>query len=65
MVELAAYVEAVHAYEKRVCAGEIADYETYENQPFGYPEAIAAIRKSADYLRAVCTELKLPLEAAA
>ena len=63
VIELAAYVEAVHAYERRVCAGEVADWETYESRPFGYAEAIDYIKKSADHLRAVCAELKLPLEA--
>ena len=63
VIELAAYVEAVHAYEERIQAGEIPDWENYEVQPFGYQQAVGAIKKSADHLRALCAELKLPLEA--
>jgi len=73
VVELTAYLELVHGFEQRVSHGEIVDWETYEadnygypsyeTQSFGYAETRAFISRSAEYLRTICEELNLPLEA--
>ncbi len=62
--EFAAYVDMVHQYRRRQEGEGIPNWDTYSAAPFGYAEAIAAIRQSADHLRRICTELKLPLEPA-
>lgn len=61
--EYEAYMALVDAYEKRIEAGEIEGWETYERRNYGYPsyatqtfgyaEALAYIRKSADHIRRV------------
>ena len=72
LVELAAYLEAVHDYEKRIRFGEVPDwqqyetelfgYPSYEHQSFGYDQALEQIRRSTDYLTALCVDLNLPME---
>jgi len=71
VVELAAYLKDIHAYEERVRSGEIPDwvgyeekffgYPSYEHQSFGEPIAIDFIRMNTSYLRDLCAELSLPL----
>jgi hypothetical protein len=73
VVELAAYLRDVHAYEDRIHAGEVLDWVGHEQKLFGYPSyerqifdegtALEFIRTNAAYLRSLCSELKLPLEA--
>jgi sugar phosphate isomerase/epimerase len=63
--EYAAYLELVQSYSRRIASGEVPDWDAYVEAPFGYDEAVATIRKSAAHLRAVCEELRLPLEASA
>ena len=70
--ELDAYKALVGAYEKRIEAGEVADWETYERdnygwptyatQRYGYTEALGFIRASADHLTTIAAELALPLD---
>jgi len=71
--ELAAYLELIHAFEARVRSGEVPDWETYEaanygyptyeQQAYGYAETVQFIKDAAVYLRLVCGELGLPVEA--
>jgi hypothetical protein len=70
--ELDAYFAMVDALEKRVASGEIPsweDYErshygypTYEHQSYGFAEAIAFIRESADHIEGLCAEKGIVLE---
>ena len=72
LIELAAYLETVLDFEARIKSSEVADwghhqseffgYPTYEHQSFGYDEALQFIRRSANHLCAVCSELNLPIE---
>lgn len=74
VVELAAYLQDVRGYEDRIHAGMVLDWVAHEEKLFGYPSyerqifdeaaAIEFIRINAAYLRTLCTELKLPLQAA-
>lgn len=69
--ELEAYLAMLDAYEERVRAGEIADWEGFESANYGYPsyqhpsygfsQAISAIRQSADHIRTLCAELGIVL----
>ncbi|MCM2477344.1 sugar phosphate isomerase/epimerase [Rhizobium sp. CG5] len=69
--ELEAYLALVDAFEKRVASGEIPDWEsyeasqygypTYENQSYGYSEAVEFIKSSARHIEEVCTETGIPL----
>ncbi|NTE88294.1 sugar phosphate isomerase/epimerase family protein [Agrobacterium rubi] len=64
--ELEAYLGLVDAYEKRVEAGEIPNWETYEASQYGYPtyehqaygfsEAVTFIKDSARHIKEVCRE---------
>lgn len=64
--ELDAYMAMLDTYELRVQAGEVADWEgyesanygypTYQHQPYGYHQAVSAIRNSADHIRSLCAE---------
>lgn len=59
-----AYLAMVDAFEPRVASGEIADWETYErdnygypsyqHQPYGYQENVHAIKKSAQHIQQIC-----------
>lgn len=60
--ELAAYLELIQAYTKRIASGEIPDRDTYAAQPFGYAETVAFIKKGAAHLRGICEEFDLPLQ---
>lgn len=62
--EYAAFLELVQAYAGRIASGEVPTWDQYVAAPFGYDESIATIKKSTAHLRAVCSELNLPLEAA-
>jgi sugar phosphate isomerase/epimerase len=72
--ELAAYLALIHSYEGRVSSGEIEDWEayearnygypTYENQSYGYAATIQFIKDAAAFLRTICSEQNLPLDAA-
>ncbi len=74
VVELAAYLELIHGFEERVHSGEVLDwagyqtrhfgYPTYEHQTFGFDEALDFIRDNVAYLRTICHDLDLPLDAA-
>lgn len=69
--ELDAYMAMVDAYEKRVASGEVPDWEayestqygypTYENQSYGFNEAIGFIKRSARHIEAVCAEKGIAL----
>ncbi|MGO7184558.1 sugar phosphate isomerase/epimerase family protein [Rhizobium brockwellii] len=69
--ELAAYMAMVDAYEKRVAAGAVLDWEAYESSRYGYPtyevqsygfdEAIAFIKQSARHVETVCAEKGIAL----
>lgn len=69
--ELDAYFAMVDAYEKRVRSGEVDDWEayessrygypTYENQSYGFAEAIGFIRQSARHIETLCAEKGIPL----
>ncbi|SHH00644.1 Sugar phosphate isomerase/epimerase [Kaistia soli DSM 19436] len=71
--ERAAYEALIGDYEKRIAAGEVADWETYErtnygwptyvNQSYGYAEALVFIRACVEHLTAIAAELALPLDA--
>lgn len=62
--ELEAYLTLVDGFEKRVAAGEIPDWETYEasqygyptyeNQSYGYSEAVGFIKSSARHIEEIC-----------
>ncbi|KQS84490.1 MULTISPECIES: sugar phosphate isomerase/epimerase family protein [unclassified Rhizobium] len=64
--ELEAYLALVEGFEKRVAAGEIPDWETYEASQYGYPtyehqsygygEAVEFIKISARHVEEVCKE---------
>jgi len=69
--ELEAYFAMLNAYEKRVMAGEVADFEFYETANYGYPsyqyqsygfeQAIGFIQQSSEHIRAVCARLNIVL----
>lgn len=64
--ELDAYFAMLNAYEKRVVAGEVADFEFYESANYGYPsyqhqaygfeQAIGFIRQSSEHIRTLCAK---------
>ncbi|MCW8281770.1 sugar phosphate isomerase/epimerase family protein [Agrobacterium sp. CMT1] len=64
--ELDAYLSLISAFEKRVAAGEIPDWETYEAINYGYPSyakqaygfdaAIVFIRNSARHIETICAD---------
>ncbi|EUC00037.1 Xylose isomerase domain-containing protein TIM barrel [Rhizobium sp. CF080] len=72
--ELEAYLALVHGFEKRVAAGEIPDWETYEASQYGYPtyekqsygysEAVEFIKNSALHIQQVCMESGISLSTA-
>ncbi|CDZ30132.1 sugar phosphate isomerase/epimerase [Neorhizobium galegae] len=72
--ELKAYLASVDACEKRVAAGEIPDWEayeasqygypTYENQFYGYSEAVEFIKISARHIEEVCIASGISLSTA-
>lgn len=61
-----AYLSMADAFETRVIAGEIADWEAYErdnygypdyqHQPYGFQEAINFINKSSRHIRQICNK---------
>jgi sugar phosphate isomerase/epimerase len=69
--ELEAYLTLVEAFEKRVAAGEIPDWEayeasqygypTYENQSYGYDEAVMFIKDSAKHIAGICADNAIEL----
>ncbi|MBO9198148.1 sugar phosphate isomerase/epimerase [Rhizobium sp. 16-449-1b] len=72
--ELAAYMTMVDAYERRVASGDVPDwkayeasqygYPTYENQSYGFNEAIAFIKRSAAHIEAICEDKGIVLSPA-
>ncbi|ADU68528.1 sugar phosphate isomerase/epimerase family protein [Pantoea sp. At-9b] len=64
--ELEAYFAMLNAYEKRVMAGEIPDWASYESANYGYPsyehqhygfeQALGFIQQSASHIRSICAE---------
>lgn len=60
--EYAALLALAEPYRRRIEAGEVPDWAAYTQAPFGYAEAVGEIRRSAAYLRDVCTRLDVPLE---
>lgn len=64
--ELDAYLSLIGAFEKRVAAGEIPDWETYEATNYGYPSyekqaygfdaAVIFIRDSARHIETICAD---------
>lgn len=62
--ELEAYFMMLNAFEQRVAAGEVADWEFYERANYGYPsyqhqaygfsEAVGFIQQSASHIRELC-----------
>jgi sugar phosphate isomerase/epimerase len=73
--ELGAYLALVEAFETRVAAGEIPDWEAYEASQYGYPtyvqqsygynEAIEFIKSSARHIEDVCKESGILLSTSA
>lgn len=73
--ELGAYMALVDAYETRVASGAVPDWETYEASQYGYPtyeqqsygfdEAIAFIRQSARRIETICKDKGIALNTAA
>ncbi|MGI9145321.1 MAG: sugar phosphate isomerase/epimerase family protein [Chloroflexota bacterium] len=61
--EKLAYMDLVRGYEQRIADGAVPSFEEYAAQPFGYLEAVALIRTSAEHLRTICESQGLPLEA--
>ncbi|MDQ0322047.1 sugar phosphate isomerase/epimerase [Pararhizobium capsulatum DSM 1112] len=69
--ELAAYRDMVDAYARRVSSGEVANWEvyeasqygypTYENQSYGFNEAIGFIKTSARHIETICKEKSIVL----
>ena len=69
--ELEAYLGLVDAFEKRVAAGEIPDWEAYEASQYGYPtyehqsygfnEAVTFIKDSARHIDEICQANGIPL----
>ena len=69
--EYRAYMAMVDAYEKRVAAGEVPDWEAYEGSQYGYPtyetqsygfkEAIGFIKQSAHHIETICAEKGIAL----
>ncbi len=69
--ELEAYLGLVDTFEKRVAAGEIPDWETYEASQYGYPtyqhqsygfnEAVTFIKDSASHIEEVCRDSGISL----
>ena len=72
--ELAAYMAMIDAFERRIAAGEVESWESYESSRYGYPtyehqsygfdEAIAFIADSVRHIEALCAEKGLPLDRA-
>ncbi|MFE7423492.1 sugar phosphate isomerase/epimerase family protein [Rhodococcus sp. NPDC057529] len=60
--ELAAYMDMVHAYQKRIDAGDVPSTPEYAGLPYGYAETVAYITSSADHLRRVCADHRLPVD---
>ncbi|HSI42375.1 MAG TPA: sugar phosphate isomerase/epimerase family protein [Xanthobacteraceae bacterium] len=71
--ELEAFFAMIEAYEARIASGEIPNWETYESSQYGYPtyetqsygfkEAISLIQDSARYIRKLCAEKAIPVDA--
>ncbi len=69
--ELEAYLAMVDAFERRIAAGEVESWESYERSRYGYPtyerqsygfdEAIGFITDSASHIERLCAEMGLPL----
>jgi sugar phosphate isomerase/epimerase len=59
--EYAAFIQLVHAYERRLAAGDYPDRLTYLRAPYDFGAAVDLITKGAAHLRSVCHELDLPL----
>ncbi|KXG87239.1 sugar phosphate isomerase/epimerase family protein [Agrobacterium bohemicum] len=69
--ELEAYLGLVDGFEKRVAAGEIPNWETYEASQYGYPtyehqsygfnEAVTFIKDSARHIEEVCRDSGISL----
>jgi sugar phosphate isomerase/epimerase len=57
VAELASFIRMVQQYQERIDRGDVLDPETYQSQPFDYPEAIAYIHDSAAYLRGVLRDI--------
>jgi hypothetical protein len=57
VAELASFVRMVQQYQERIDRGDVVDPETYQSQPFAYPEAIGYIHDSAAYLRGVLSDI--------
>jgi sugar phosphate isomerase/epimerase len=54
--EYGAYMLLVQEYGRKIATGEIPDWQTYADQPYGYAETAAYVRESARHIRAVCAE---------
>lgn len=62
--ELEAYFAMLDIYQQRVVAGEVADWESFESANYGYPgyeqqaygfsQAVGFIQQSAAHIRALC-----------
>jgi sugar phosphate isomerase/epimerase len=73
--ELTAYMDMVDVYAKRVASGDVPDWEayeasqygypTYENQPYGFNEAISFIRQSTSHIEALCAASGITLTSTA
>jgi sugar phosphate isomerase/epimerase len=69
--ELEAYLAMVDAFERRIAAGEVENWEAYETSRYGYPtyerqsygfdEAVAFIHASARHIKEICAAKDLPL----
>ncbi|AHK29370.1 xylose isomerase [Rhodococcus opacus PD630] len=62
--EMAAYLDMVQSYDRRIRSGERIDNAAYVALPYGYAETVSYIRSSADHVRSVCAEHDLPVESA-
>jgi hypothetical protein len=60
--ELAEYFDLVRSYEERGRSGQEPDLAGYGTRPYGYREAVAYNKDSADHLRKVCAAHGLPLD---
>lgn len=63
--EFAAYTDLVDCFQQQVDKGEQPTLEQVAAGPFDFDAVCASIKRSLGYLRQVCTEADLPLEAAA
>lgn len=52
VAELAAYLELIESYQRRIDKGEVVDQDGYAARPYGRAETIAYIHSSAAHLRA-------------